>query len=140
MRPETAALISCAGGGLVLAQALFFGLGGDLLVVGLLIGGAIMALGAATSSRVRNREAIGVLVAVFGIVSLFTVSGFFLGAILAVAGGILIVSTRSSASITGRSSLYAAPSLGPPCPKCGHAVPTWSARCPYCGFPDTVSE
>ncbi|HEY6237629.1 MAG TPA: hypothetical protein VIZ68_00390, partial [Thermoplasmata archaeon] len=60
---------------------------------------------------------------------------FYLGAVLAMIGGALIAAIRSSEVQERRRSGRFAESLGPPCPSCGHRIPTWTSKCPYCGSP-----
>jgi Family of unknown function (DUF6114) len=131
----TGGLVACAGGALILVQDLFFGVSGTLFVAGFLLGAAIIALGGMARSQLRHREGIGIAAALLGVVSIFLVNGFFLGAFLAIAGGTVILSTGMPTGGVASASLYSRNALGPPCPKCGRPIPTWTSRCPYCGFP-----
>jgi hypothetical protein len=133
---ETAYSLAILGGGLVLLQSVLFFASSSVLLIGLLLGASIIGLGAAASFRSRNREAVGALIVLLGLVSLAVGGGFYLGALLAIVGGILVA--RAPSFSTGRptSSTFTAEALGPLCPKCGKHIPTWTAKCPCCGFPE----
>lgn len=137
---ETAAAIVIGGGVLILLESLLFSFSLTVFLLGFLIGGAIAALGGAARVQRRNRSQLAVGVVVLGVVSLFVVSGFYLGSALTILGGILLVSARSAAFQNPVASTFTSDSLGPPCPRCGQRIPTWTSKCPYCGFPDAVSE
>jgi hypothetical protein len=136
VRVETAYAIAIFGGALVLLQAFF--LATSLFAIGLLVGGSIVALGAAASFRPRERPALGVVIVLLGFGSFAVGGGFYLGAVLAIAGGALLAYLRTYGGATRPSSARDfSEGLGAPCPKCGKHIPTWAKHCPYCGFPDT---
>jgi hypothetical protein len=135
IRAETASTVAILGGAFVLLEAFLLYFGTPALLPGLLVGAAIVALGALASSLRRHREPTGAVIVLLGIVSLFSGGGFYVGAVLAIVGGALIASIRSYEIQDHRFSSSASGILGPPCPNCGHHLPTWTSKCPYCGFP-----
>ena len=137
VRAETAYTVAILGGALVLLQGFLFFVGSSLFLVGLLVGALIVALGAMSSFRPRHREPIGALIVLLGFSSLFVGGGFYLGALLAIVGGILVAYSRSDSVARTTSSAFPAQALGPPCPRCGKHIPTWTAKCPYCGYPES---
>ena len=136
VRADTAYTVAIFGGALVLLQGFLFLIGSSVFFVALLVGALIVALGAMASFRPHNREPIGALIVLLGFASLFAGGGFYLGAILAIVGGILVAYSRSYSVGRSASTTFSAQALGPPCPRCGKHIPTWTAKCPYCGFPD----
>ena len=135
VRRETASSIAIFGGGLVLLQSFFFYFGSSALFPGLLTGAGIVALGAFASGLRRRREAVGAGIVLLGVASLFAGGGFYLGAVLAIVGGALVASIGSQDVHERGGSSFTSKALGPPCPNCGRHVPTWTSKCPYCGFP-----
>jgi hypothetical protein len=135
-RAETSYTIAILGGALVLVQGFLFLVGSSVFLLALLLGALIVALGALFSFRPRHGEPIGALIVLLGFASLFVGGGFYLGALLAIVGGILVAYSKSYSVERPSSSTFSAQALGPPCPRCGKHIPTWTAKCPYCGFPD----
>ena len=133
---ELASGLAILGGAFVVLEAFVVLDASSLFLPGLLCGALIVGLGAAATYRSTNRQVLGALVVLFGFGSLYSGGGFYLGAILAILGGILIVNSRASGTTNFGPSTFSADALGPPCPKCGRHIPTWTSKCPYCGFPE----
>jgi hypothetical protein len=135
VRTEAACGLAGLGGALVLLESFLLTLPGSTALAGGLIGSGIVALSAGASFWAPSRRPTGGVIAVLGVVSLVAGGGFYLGAILSVVGGMLLLATMPLA-LPGRPAREFAEALGPPCPSCGRHVPAWSSRCPYCGSPE----
>ena len=135
IRGETATSLTILGGALVLLQGFVLPFGTPVSLTGILLGAAIVVLGALASNLSRNRPVTGVVIALLGASSLISGGGFYVGALFAILGGALVVATGPHRPQDRRSSTWVSDSLGPPCPNCGHHIPTWTSKCPYCGFP-----
>lgn len=135
-RGDLGALLAMVGGLLILVQTLLFGYAALDLLGGLVTGVGIVGLGAAVRGRPGRSTAVGAGILLLGASSIFLVSGFFVGALLAILGGIVVLSVPSYRFQNPRSALFTPAALGPPCPRCGRPIPTWTSTCPYCGFPD----
>jgi hypothetical protein len=135
LRRETASSVTILGGALVLLQGFVLPLGSSVSSIAILLGAAIVALGALASSLSRHRPLMGAVIALLGASSLISGGGFYAGAFFAILGGALVVATGPHRPQDRRSATWVADSLGPPCPNCGHHIPTWTSKCPYCGFP-----
>ena len=136
--PQVAVILSALAGVLILGQSLV-GLSGPpqlRLDAGALIGLVIVGSALWIRTRSRYRPALGGLILGLSLLSLVVVSGYFFGAILGVIGGALALASRGSPFGIQRPSPVTAQSLGPPCPRCGRHIPTWTSKCPYCGYPD----
>lgn len=129
--------VTAVGGGLILAEAILFPFPPTYFALGFLLGAAIVALGIGARTATTRRATYGVAAIGAGIVSLFVVDGFFLGAIFALVGGCLLVAVGNAPAFRNPASRMFTPSaLGPPCPTCGRPIPTWTSKCPYCGAPE----
>ena len=135
VRIETMAAIAGLGGALIILEAFWLAFVPFDFWTGLLAGAAVIAAAALAQSRKALRPILGATIVLAGLGSLFSGGGFYLGAILAIVGGALLASTRPLYRGGSPASSFA-DRLGPPCPKCGRHVPSWSSRCPYCGFPE----
>jgi hypothetical protein len=129
-------MIAGFGGALVLLGAFFLPFGAGLTVLAFVLGPAVIALAALATSRPRNARGAGSAIVVLGLLSVVTGGGFYVGWILAVVGGILIASPRWGGAPNAARPGFSADALGPPCPRCGRHIPTWTSQCPYCGTPD----
>jgi hypothetical protein len=118
-------------GGLALAYDSSF-----LPFLSLALGVVIFGSALAFRSRISYRKPLGGLVMALSLVSFFAYSGFFLGALLGLAGGVFAIAARGGSYLNPRTSLFGSQSLGPPCPRCGKSVPSWTSKCPYCGYPE----
>jgi hypothetical protein len=103
---------------------------------GLLAGAVIMGCAAGLRWRSRYRRELGAVILVVAFVSLFGVSGFYLGTVLGVLGGGLAIAAWRPSIYGAPNSAAFAKALGPPCGRCGKHVPSWTSRCPYCGYPE----
>ena len=140
LRPDTAEILAILAGVFILVNALLlaatgFAFAGSLTAAGLLVGFGIAGLGVGLGRAGGNRRGLGAAILVLSLVAFFPVSGFYLGAILGVAAGGIALTGPSTRTWGGARS-SGATSLGAPCPRCGRPVPSWSTRCPYCGFPE----
>jgi len=138
---DTGSLLTVFGGVLILVQAVlygpaFYGFGTSLSVFGIVLGLAILALGASARSSRRRRKELGLAIVFLSLVSFVSVSGFFLGALLGVVGGVLVITSPGRPFLNPSSSRFSTFSMGTPCARCGHPVPSWTSKCPYCGYPD----
>jgi hypothetical protein len=117
--------------GLILASAYF----SVLFALGAGVGLILLAAGVLLGLRPRNRTVLGLVIVAFSILSFYGDSGYLLGAVLGLLGGIIAVVSRglpySRLSGASRQSF----SLGAPCPRCGKPVPSWTSTCPYCRYP-----
>ncbi|MCI4356966.1 MAG: zinc ribbon domain-containing protein [Thermoplasmata archaeon] len=136
LRVEVAYTIAILGGALVLLETFWRFPGTSEFLLALLLGAVIVALGATASFRPRNRGPIGALIVLVGFASLLVGGGFYLGALLTIVGGIFVANTGSRSFARSPPSTFSAQALGPPCPRCGKHIPTWTAKCPYCGYPE----
>lgn len=133
IRTDTACLIAMVGGGLILLEAFLLPLAYIVPLLGLVCGALIVTFGATARNVGRYRPALGAGTLVLGLVSLLLVSGFYLGAVMAIFGGLLIASAPSySFSRVPAAARAGTFDLGPPCPRCGKPVPPWTSTCPYC--------
>ncbi|MCI4331021.1 MAG: zinc ribbon domain-containing protein, partial [Thermoplasmata archaeon] len=110
--------------------------GGAYVDLGLLAGAVIVACAAGMRTQPRNRRQLGALILVVALVSFFGVSGFGLGSTLAVIGGALAIWSRGVPFVNRTGGSVLSNALGPPCPRCGKHIPTWTSKCPYCGYPE----
>jgi peptidoglycan/LPS O-acetylase OafA/YrhL len=139
---DTGSLLAIFGGVLILAQGVlygptFYGYGSSIAAFGIVLGLGILVLGAvARSGHRRRRKEIGIAILLLSLVSFFAVSGFLLGALFGVVGGVLILTSPGGAFLSPSSSRSSGFSMGTPCGRCGRAIPSWTYRCPYCGYPD----
>ncbi|MCI4368746.1 MAG: hypothetical protein L3K09_04205 [Thermoplasmata archaeon] len=126
---------SVTGGALILLQGLLsVGWSGHFGELGILVGLAVLAGAAALRRPTRYRTISAGLVLGLSLLSFFVVSGFYLGAVLGVIGGGMVLASGDGPpfTISGRGRRSPSLDLGPLCPKCSHHIPTWSPRCPYC--------
>lgn len=127
-------LLLTLGGILIAVQSAFAVTAPALLLPGLLIGVAIVAIGFGSVPRPSWARPLGATGLVLGIASLFVVSGFLVGALLSIAGGAVmaIFAQRAWTTMRPSGSAIRPEDLGPPCKKCGHRIPPWTTNCPYC--------
>ena len=132
-----AQVLAIFGGLLILVEAVGFAtfLLEGTFAFGVVAGLGIVAAGAALGRRPRYRRELGIAILFLSMLSFLGVSGFLLGALLGMVGGILAITSRGRPYLNPMSSLYGAPSLGAPCPNCGKPVPPWTTKCPYCASP-----
>jgi drug/metabolite transporter (DMT)-like permease len=103
------------------------------------IAGAVLLMSGAVllQSRPRYRVPLGGLFLVVSFLSLGGDSGFFLGSVLGLLGGALVLTSRDVRFENPMTrTLFSTHSLGNPCSRCGRPVPSWTGTCPYCGYPD----
>jgi hypothetical protein len=117
--------------GTVLA-ALTFGLAGGTVVVlgavGMVIGLVTIVLGVLLGMHPRNHTMYGALIIVLAIVSWVTAfGGFFIGFLLALIGGILALTYKTTAPVVWQQPVQRV------CPKCGRVVDPNVKFCPACG-------
>ena len=72
-----------------------FGFMGGLWYIGLIAGVVVVISALMLSSRPEEHATWGTLIIVFSIISIFGMGGFFIGAILGIAGGALALSWRT---------------------------------------------
>ena len=167
--PRTAYLLSLIGGILILVFSVIyalailvvasinatvgFGLGVGhriaLAVVAILFGLIVLYFALKLKSSPQNAKTYGILILVFSVISFIGGGGFYIGASLALVGGILAIVWRPSVVQTYGQPM-AAPGWGaqpppppsmPPvagggaqfCQFCGTAVPAGAKFCPKCG-------
>jgi hypothetical protein len=135
---EVAFILSATGGALIFLQSvlLLSAAHYPLAAAGTLSGALIVAAAGWFRSRIRRRRELGMMIVVVALISFFTISGFFLGALLALVGGLLAITARGSRFLNPRTSMLTSQSLGPPCPRCGKGRPSWTSKWPYCAYPD----
>jgi hypothetical protein len=136
--PELAFVLSAVGGSLIFLQGAWYysNIASTVAGIALFCGGGIVASAALFRSRVTRRRELGVVILLLSLVSLFGLSGFYLGSLLGIFGGSLCIAARGGPFLNPRSSLFSPPSLGAPCPRCGRSIPSWTSKCPYCAYPD----
>lgn len=132
--PSVHSLVLIVGGVLIAVEAAFLPPSSGTALYGLILGVAIIVVGLAAVPRPSLGRILGAVGAVLGLVSFFVISGFFLGAILAVIGGatLAVFSQPSWTRVGGGGTSLRPEDLGALCPNCGHRIPPWSAKCPYC--------
>jgi hypothetical protein len=138
-RTETAGMIASLGGAMVLLQGFFLAEDSTGFLLWVFFGVAIIALAALASVLPRNRDAVGLGIVGLAAASLVAGGGFYVGWILAIAGGVLLASVRWTTRAPRPTSKFSSEALGPLCPNCGRHVPTWTSKCPYCGVPENGS-
>jgi len=144
----TGALLRSAG-----LEVVGLGTGGKILLLGLgVVGLAVGLIVVYGALQIRNRPETahtwGVLIVAFSLVSLVGSSGFLVGLVLGLIGGILALRWQPPVPIVGNGSTFRrgppwtpAVSLAPPpsatasrvCPACGSAAVPAASRCPNCG-------
>lgn len=121
--------------GLALAASVllsFIGLSGAGLVavavVGVIIGIAVISLGALLYVRPREHVVLGVLVLVLSIVGVYTsfFGGFAIGLILGIVGGALGIAHKPK-------PIPEASQPARMCPRCGRSIDFRVKFCPHCG-------
>jgi hypothetical protein len=102
----------------------FYGLVG--IVMGLVSG--VLVIVGATMSFVRPAQGVtwGIVMVVFGALSLFGFGGFGIGMALSVTGGALAIVAGASGPLSGRVPQRA-------CTSCGMLISPEFSHCPYCG-------
>jgi len=136
---DIAAILAAVGGLLILAESLAISswAGTELVVpFGTIAGLSIAGLGLALMRTAQHRRELGGVIVILSILSFLGVSGYYLGALLGLIGGAITLTSYGRGLAGPRSTSRPNFALGPPCQRCGHPVPTWAARCPYCGFPE----
>lgn len=111
-------------GGYGYSGPFFYGTFGIILA---LASGALVIVGA-TMSFVRPAQGVtwGIVMVVFGALSLFGLGGFGIGMALSVTGGALAIVAGASGPSPGRGPQRA-------CTSCGMLIAPEFAHCPYCG-------
>jgi uncharacterized protein DUF6114 len=118
---------------------------GGFLLLGVVMGVLILLVGILAGVAPSLKIAWGALAIIFGIVSLFTLAfgGFFLGFILALVGGILIIIKKEpmaqpmmgAAPMMGSAPMGTPPAGGMRCAYCGGTVDPNTRVCTSCGKP-----
>lgn len=104
------------------------------VLLGLAIGPAIILLAASFYNDPRHGAFYGTLILVLSIFSFFSAAGgFFIGLVLGVVGGILVLTWQPPRLMAGYYPVFASVPSHRTCPKCGRAVPSDSRYCSYCG-------
>jgi hypothetical protein len=137
-------ILAILGGLLILGESLLFNFAffGGIGLFGIFAGLAIMGLAVAVRVRPRFRRELGAAILLLSLASFFGVSGYILGALLGVVGGIVLIASYGSPFPGSPVSVYSARasgtafSIGASCERCGKPVPGWTGTCPYCGFPE----
>jgi hypothetical protein len=131
--PQLPYILSAIAGALIFFEGLLFlGSGGVSSDFGLFAGAAIIACAMGLQRRTRYRQALGGAIVGLSLVSFFAVSGFYLGALLGVLGGSMAIAAGGGPFTSTTPSAPSTFDLGPPCPRCGNHIPSWSTKCPYC--------
>ena len=109
---------------LFLPSAFYYGVLGIVLAIS---SGALVIVGA-TMSFVRPSQGVtwGIVMVVFGPLSLFGLGGFGIGMALSVTGGALAIVAGASGPSPGRKPQRA-------CTSCGMLIAPEYSHCPYCG-------
>jgi hypothetical protein len=136
--PLLAFVLSAVGGVLIFLDSVvaLSNVATPLDAFGVIAGGIIVGAAMSFRSRVTHRKEMGGLILGLSFLSFFGYSGYFLGSVLGVIGGALALAARGGSFTLRRSSTFTTESLGPPCPHCGRGIPTWTSKCPYCGYPE----
>ena len=153
--PRTAYLLSLIGGILILilsviiaiaalvlagiAASYGYGLGAGLAValavIALLFGMIVLYFAMKLKSNPAGARTYGILILVFALISFLGGGGFYIGAILAIVGGILAIVWKGPAPMTYGQPMPGAPMWGQPPPAAGAPPPAAAGGrfCSYCG-------
>ena len=135
---ETGAALAAIGGFLNLLDGLFLlSVFGSLnFLMGSINGLTIVGLSLSQRGRPAFRRQAATAILLLAAVSFFIVSGFYIGALLGLIGAVLLLTSPGTGPWRAGSSGSFSRQLGAPCGRCGRPVPTWTSKCPYCGYPD----
>lgn len=126
-------MIAGVGGALLLVGTFLLPVSDVLTFLAFVLGLAVIALAALATTRPRTARDAGIAIIALGLLSAVTGGGFYIGWVIAVAGGFFIASPRWGRAPNAARAGFSADALGPPCPGCGRHIPTWTSQCPYCG-------